>query len=71
MHKNMNLELPMFAHLAVIGACHVNAWTGQFYCSVSEKDNIIMRCCFLRKYAFPLRPHRKQDTSPASNIYFQ
>ena len=68
-------ELPMFAHLAVVGACHVNAWTSQFYRPVPDKDNIIVRRYFLlrslRKYAFPLRLHRKQDNSPASNIYVQ
>ena len=30
----------MFSHLAVIGACHVNAWPGQFYRSVSDKGNL-------------------------------
>ena len=44
-------ELPMFAHLAVVGACHVNAWTSQFYRSVPDIENCDFLSNFLRFFA--------------------
>ena len=38
--SNLNLEFTMFSHLAMVGACHINAGTSQFYRSVPDKDNI-------------------------------
>ena len=41
MGSNLNLEFKMLPpHLAMVGACHVNAWMGQFYGSVPDKHNV-------------------------------
>ena len=38
MGLNLIVDFTIFSHLAMVGACHVNAWTGQFYGSVPDID---------------------------------